>query len=180
MTMTTERAGRRRTGVYAAAAGVIAAAWGVKTWAEQDLAEVSSTGIGSDAGPLQLRLAYNPGAAFSLGADRPALVLVITGALCAAIAVAAWWAAAHRPRLQLAGLAAVLGGAVANLTDRLEDGVVTDYLHSGWWPTFNLPDVAIVAGAALLVLAEFRRPAVPSVSTSATGPSGPAPGIDSP
>ena len=32
------------------------------------------------------------------------------------------------------------------------DGVVTDYLHTGWWPTFNLADTAIVVGALLLVL----------------------------
>ena len=62
---------------------------------------------------------------------------------------------------------------MANLTDRLGDGVVTDYLHSGWWPTFNLPDVAIVAGSVLLVLAEFRRPAETRRATTGTGsPSG--------
>lgn len=58
-------------------------------------------------------------------------------------------------RLRLAAFAAVFGGAVANLTDRAGDGVVTDYLRSGWWPTFNLADTAIVTGAILLVLSSM-------------------------
>jgi len=144
----------RRAALYTGAAAVLAAAWAAKTEAEHGL-----PGDGRDVGLLQLRLTYNPGAAFSLGADHPTLVLIVTSVLCLAFAVAGWWAAPHRPGLQLAGIASILGGALANLADRLDDGVVTDYFHSGWWPTFNLPDVAIVIGAVLLVLAEIRRPA---------------------
>ena len=58
-------------------------------------------------------------------------------------------------RLRLAAFAAVLGGVVANLTDRAGHGVVTDYLHSGWWATFNFADAAIVAGFILLVLSSM-------------------------
>ena len=61
-------------------------------------------------------------------------------------------------RLRLAAFAAMLGGAVANLTDRARDGIVTDYLHSGWWPTFNLADTAIVTGAILFVLSSLGPP----------------------
>ncbi|WP_308470200.1 signal peptidase II [Kineococcus rubinsiae] len=164
----------RRAALYIGAAAVLAVAWGVRTWAERDL-----TGDGRDVGLLQLRLTYNPGAAFSLGAEHPTLVLIITSVLCLAIAIAGWWAAAHRPGLQLAGMASILGGALANLTDRLGDGVVTDYFHSGWWPTFNLPDVTIVIGALLLMLAEIRRPAdsrqTPAATTApATDPGSPS------
>jgi signal peptidase II len=48
-------------------------------------------------------------------------------------------------------LAAILGGAAANVIDRVPDGLVTDYLHTGWWPTFNLADTFIVLGAIALV-----------------------------
>ena len=58
----------------------------------------------------------------------------------------------------VAGLAVLLGGAVGNLLDRSLDGVVTDYLHTGWWPTFNLADVAILTGAGLLLLGTLRQP----------------------
>ena len=55
-----------------------------------------------------------------------------------------------------AALAAVLAGAAANLIDRAGDGVVTDYLHTGWWPTFNLADVLIVTGGILAALLSLR------------------------
>ena len=51
----------------------------------------------------------------------------------------------------------MLAGAVANLADRGIDGVVTDYLHTGWWPTFNLAD-ALITCAALAFLADPSNP----------------------
>jgi signal peptidase II len=49
----------------------------------------------------------------------------------------------------------ILGGGLANLLDRLADGRVTDYIDVGlgtWrYPTFNLPDSAIVVGLILTV-----------------------------
>jgi signal peptidase II len=145
----------RRAGVFAGAAGVVLAALTLKTWAERALVNDVM-----DLGPLDLRLIYNPGAAFSLGADHPGLVLALTSGLSLAVAVLAWRAAATpRPIGQLAGLSLLLGGAVTNVVDRAGDAVVTDYFHTGWWPTFNLPDVTIIAGALLLVITEWRRPA---------------------
>ncbi len=47
--------------------------------------------------------------------------------------------ARHGGRAELAALVLILGGAVANLADRAADGVVTDYLHTGWWPTSTSP-----------------------------------------
>lgn len=118
------------------------------------------------AGPVDLRLAYNPGVAFSVGAGAPTwLVLTATALVTAAVAVVAWRTAAAPTRGRLAALALVLGGAVANLVDRAGDGVVTDYLHSGWFPTFNLADTAIVTGAALLILTTLREPAPTQSST---------------
>ncbi|WP_255375872.1 signal peptidase II [Saccharomonospora sp. CUA-673] len=68
------------------------------------------------------------------------------------------------------GLAAVPAGAVANLIDRGVDGAVTDYLHTGWFPTFNLADVFITGGGALLVLASLRTTS-PSPDRSESGAS---------
>lgn len=44
------------------------------------------------------------------------------------------------------GLWAALGGAASNLLDVLRRRAVTDFIDLGWWPVFNLADVAIVAG----------------------------------
>src|SRR5215470_1482552 len=46
-------------------------------------------------------------------------------------------------------LGAAVGGAGSNLYDRLRLGAVLDFLDVGWWPVFNLADVAITAGGAL-------------------------------
>ncbi len=50
----------------------------------------------------------------------------------------------------------IAGGALGNVIDRIRFGAVTDFLdfHVGsyHWPAFNLADVAVVTGAAVLVL----------------------------
>ena len=149
-------AGRAR--LFTAAAAVAVADLTVKAAAGQGLA---TRGLVDLPGPLDLRLLFNPGAAFGLGAALPtAVVIAVTALLVVAIAVYTWRAAPTLGRVAQAGLALVLGGAVANLTDRALDGVVTDYLHTGWWPTFNLADVAIVTGAGLLMLHSLRRPTI--------------------
>lgn len=58
-------------------------------------------------------------------------------------------------------LGLILGGAVGNLTDRLADGTVTDFLDFGLgprrWATFNLADVAIVLGVTLLAYTVWQE-----------------------
>lgn len=51
----------------------------------------------------------------------------------------------------------LVGGALANLADRVRDGAVTDFIDFQVWPTFNLADVCIVVGVALLVLLPERK-----------------------
>ncbi|NEK87705.1 signal peptidase II [Blastococcus saxobsidens] len=154
----TGRADRRRTARTRLAvftgAGVLAVVdLGAKAVAERGLGD----GRTVDLGPLALQLAHNSGAAFSLGSGLPSWVVVtVTGLLTGVIAVITWRAVATASRLLPAGLAAVLAGATANLVDRAGDGRVTDYLHTGWWPTFNLADVWIITGAAVAILASLR------------------------
>ncbi|KQU67378.1 signal peptidase II [Phycicoccus sp. Root101] len=145
------RPAARRAAVLAIATAVAAVDLSLKAWARGGL-----PAGGFEAGPVDLRLAYNPGVAFSVAAEAPPSVVIAgTGLVTAGVAALVWMGAPTATRLRLAAFAAVLGGAVANLTDRAGDGVVTDYLHSGWWPTFNLADTAIVTGAILLVLSSI-------------------------
>ena len=44
------------------------------------------------------------------------------------------------------GMCVALGGAAGNLLDILRRRAITDFIDVGWWPVFNLADVAIVAG----------------------------------
>jgi signal peptidase II len=48
-------------------------------------------------------------------------------------------------------LGAALGGAGSNLLDRLRRGGVVDFIDLGFWPVFNLADVAIAAGIIMAV-----------------------------
>jgi signal peptidase II len=51
----------------------------------------------------------------------------------------------------------LIGGALGNLADRVRDGAVTDFIDLPLWATFNLADVAIVAGVLLLVILGERE-----------------------
>lgn len=61
------------------------------------------------------------------------------------------------------GGAMLIAGGTGNLIDRVYWGNVTDFIDvrlgaTLQWPTFNLADVAILAGAGLLALYLFTRP----------------------
>ncbi|WP_035696667.1 signal peptidase II, partial [Glycomyces tenuis] len=124
----------------------------LKAWAGRGLADGASV----DLGLIQLRLAFNSGVAFSLGDDLPGwVVIAVTAMITAGLAVVVWRSARTAP-LPAVALSVALAGAVANLVDRAADGVVTDYLHTGWFPTFNLADVYITVGVlAFAVLNVF-------------------------
>lgn len=140
---------RRHTRLVAAAVAVLAVDLLSKVAASTYL---DTRGI-ELPGPLDLRLGYNPGVAFGMGDNAPAwLVLVLTGGVAAAIAVAAWRG------MFASSIAAgvVVGGAIANVVDRAQAGTVVDMLYTGWWPTFNLADVAVVCGGFALVVTGLR------------------------
>jgi signal peptidase II len=65
-------------------------------------------------------------------------------------------------------LGLLIGGSLANLTDRLRLGHVTDFLDLQWWPAFNLADSFIVTGVLVLLaalVAAERQPRVRRVVT---------------
>jgi signal peptidase II len=41
-----------------------------------------------------------------------------------------------------------MGGAGSNLYDRIRYGAVVNFVRLGWWPVFNVADVAICLGVA--------------------------------
>lgn len=60
----------------------------------------------------------------------------------------------------------ILGGAIGNLWDRIQQGYVVDFLDfslSGWhWPAFNIADSAITTGALWLLWTLWRPHHVPA------------------
>jgi signal peptidase II len=102
----------------------------------------------------------NTGAAFSFLADAAgwqrwffiALATLVSGY------IVYWlWQIRHQGQVVLAaGLALVLGGALGNVIDRVLLGSVVDFIQVlifGWpFPSFNIADSAISAGAVFLVV----------------------------
>jgi signal peptidase II len=144
---------RRRVGVVAAAAAaVVAADQLTKWWAVEALDDRSIDLLLS----LRLRLTYNTGTAFSLGAGRGGLLALVA---IAAVVAMVWMSRRVSSAVAAVSLGLVLGGAVGNLADRafragdgLFGGAVVDFVDLQWWPVFNLADAAIVCGAAMLLL----------------------------
>jgi len=139
----------------------VAAIVALVDWATKVLATVTLEDAPVELGSLiTLRLSHNPGVAFGLGDRLPGPVLiVVTAAVTVVLAVAA--IRGMFPSRVAAGL--VLGGAVANLADRVIGGTVVDFLDLGWWPSFNAADVALSVGCALLVLMSLRAEATEPV-----------------
>ena len=162
------RANPRRSLLLFAAVLVAAVDLGAKALAEARLGYTSV-----DLGVFRLQLAHNSGVAFSLGHALPTWsVVALTSLITAGVALYGWRHAPTARRVQLLAGAAIIGGAAANVIDRAPDGVVTDYLHTGWWPTFNLADTSLVVGGLVLLLSHGlsrQKHAVDSSAESGEG-----------
>ena len=103
---------------------------------------------------------WNKGAAFSLFADGGgwqryffiAIAVVVSAVLVKLMRDS------HK-RTEALAYAMVLGGAFGNVIDRVFRGYVVDYLDFHWqsrhWPAFNLADVFIVLGVAMILVTSF-------------------------
>jgi len=104
---------------------------------------------------LRLHLTFNSGMAFSRGRGLGPVIGVV-----ALVVVVVLLSSLRRSGSVLASVAvgAVVGGAVGNIADRLfrsDDGFlqghVIDFIDLQWWPIFNVADMAITVGGALLL-----------------------------
>lgn len=120
------------------------------------------------ADTVRLQYVENRGAFLGLGAGLPdwargGLFVFGTGLLLAGVVALGL---RHRVRgAGLVGLALLWAGGLSNLIDRLLRGSVVDFLNLGLGPLrtgiFNVADVAIMAGCALMIAARagaVRRP----------------------
>lgn len=93
----------------------------------------------------------NTGAAFSIlpGAND---LFILVGVAAAVVVVYFYSRLVEEDWPLLLALATVLGGMVGNLYDRIRLGYVVDFLHVRGLPIFNLADIALVGGVAILFL----------------------------
>ena len=131
----------------------------VKVWIQTHFYEGEFLAVTSIFNLCHVR---NTGAAFSFLADAGGWQRVFFAGLAAVVSVVALMGMklVARPAVQCAA-ALVLSGAVGNGIDRVVLGSVVDFLdfHVGLyhWPAFNIADIAICCGAALLFWAEWGR-----------------------
>ena len=55
----------------------------------------------------------------------------------------------------------ILAGALGNYADRLFRGYVVDFIHVSHWPVFNVADVLVTVGVALLCWTSLRERQTP-------------------
>ena len=153
--MSRHRLTRTRLATVTAAAAAAVASVLVSRWALRAL----RGGARHLAGPLWLRLTANSGISFSIGAHWS--VTTVLEAIVALVVVIAAWNA--RGMLVGVGFGLLTGGGVANTVDRLTSpgGRVPDFIAVGGFPVFNVADVAVTLGAAVLIVEVLRgRPLV--------------------
>jgi signal peptidase II len=116
----------------------------------------------------------NRGAAFGILQNKQWLFIAITFVVIVFVLYYLWQLKNERPLMSYA-FSLILGGALGNLIDRIENGQVVDFLHfqfgSYQFPIFNFADSAIVVGVILLVLLTLLSPTVESNEVSKAGDS---------
>jgi len=113
---------------------------------------------------LYFTYVHNDGAAFSFLSGQRWLLSAIALGVSVWIVIYERRLQARHP-LHLAGLACILAGALGNVMDRIRLGYVIDFLdlhHGGRniWPIFNVADICINLGVALLILYFWTHPEV--------------------
>ncbi|MBK7582327.1 MAG: signal peptidase II [Myxococcales bacterium] len=181
---------------------------GSKAWAEVALSRRTAfdPSIPLIKDHLAFTLAYNRGGAWGLLHDanenvrRPFFLLV--SVLAIAFIVSLYSRLAPTQRSLKWGLPLVLGGALGNLSDRITRSSVVDFIdyHAAWiekmngflakylkgwtitdhWPTFNVADIFICIGVALMAVDMVTSRRKPAASPDAPPPAPPPPAPDLP
>lgn len=127
-----------------------------KGWALRDLADGHIIHV---IWTLQFNLTYNRGMAFSRGTGLGPIIGVM-----ALVVVVMLMLSLRRADNSLTRLATglIIGGAIGNILDRLfrgsgwMRGAVIDFIDFQWWPVFNIADMAIMIGAATMIVAMLK------------------------
>ncbi len=177
-----------------------------KAWAEIVLSQrtMSDPSIVIIKDHLSFTLAYNKGGAWGLLQDASEVVrrpfFLAVSVLAILFIVSLYGKLQPGQRALKWGLPLVLGGALGNLSDRITRSSVIDFIdyRADWvasmnrliaggskswgvtdhWPTFNVADIAICVGVALMGVDMFTsrrsaaRPAEPATALAGGAPSG--------
>jgi signal peptidase II len=113
-------------------------------------------------GWLDLRYTENFDTAFSLtrgwtGPSKAIALLLVALATAVALLFVAWSRRQRASTAEQVAFALLAAGAIGNTLDRARRGYVIDFIHLHHWPVFNVADILVVAGIALLGLTARAR-----------------------
>ena len=114
-------------------------------------------------GFFRITLVYNEGGVFGIFQGYKTMFLVISG-IVLVLMVLYYIYEKNKSLIFCIAMALVASGAIGNIIDRLmpqRPGVV-DFISIGIdgvyrWPTFNIADMCIVVGAALLIIVLYKE-----------------------
>jgi signal peptidase II len=106
---------------------------------------------------LNLVMQWNKGVTFGLlNNGQSGMSYIFIGAAIIILVLLLNWLVHATSMVAGSGISLVMGGALGNLTDRVNHGAVLDFLDFhvfGYhWYAFNIADAAIVCGVGLLLL----------------------------
>jgi signal peptidase II len=160
---------RSLRGALAIAAAVVVVDQLTKEWALDALADGPIDVLWT----LRFNLAFNKGMAFSQGTGLGPIIGVV--ALCVVVALLVS-VGRSSSRLYPLAVGLITGGAVGNLLDRLFRepgwlrGAVVDFIDLQWWPVFNVADIGVTVGGALLLFTSLQRSSPPTGPATDSSP----------
>lgn len=121
-------------------------AWAVATLSDRDI-DLFWT--------LRFHLERNSGAAFSLVRGGGGIIAIVALAVVVGLV---WFGRSATSTLAAVAIGLILGGALGNIVDRFtRDGsAVVDFIDPQWYPIFNVADIGVSVGAAILILSSLR------------------------
>ena len=107
-------------------------------------------------GIFHITYVLNPGAAFGM-LEHQRWFFIVVALAAVLLGVFFYRKLQQESILMRSGAGLLLGGAVGNLADRIQSGLVVDFLDFRVWPVFNIADIAICAGAGILIYDVWQR-----------------------
>jgi signal peptidase II len=110
---------------------------------------------------FNLVMVWNEGVSFGLFSAANARIYLIIMAFFVVSVLLFWYRKHQSVKLLNYSLGLIIGGAIGNVIDRLQYGAVADFfdfhLYDIHWPAFNVADMSIVCGVALLSWYELKK-----------------------
>ena len=126
----------------------------VKLWVVNNIGMTDSIRV--IPGMIDFVYIKNTGAAFSFLANKTYGIIILSLVSLVFCAAVVWYVIKKKPdnKLFMLSLVLMFAGAFANAIDRILRGFVIDFIETTFiaFPVFNIADIAITIGAALLIV----------------------------